>query len=71
MFWLKLALGLAAVLALLWISGPRDRLRPEPVKVDLPADPQVWLEAREAGIRPKVASHIHWAEHAEDRKSVV
>lgn len=61
MFWLKLALGLAAALALLWVFGPRDRLRLDPVAVDLPADPQAWLTAREAGIRPEVASHIQWA----------
>ncbi|MTD99533.1 alpha/beta hydrolase [Paracoccus sp. YIM 132242] len=61
MFWLRLALALAAGLALVWIFGPRDRLRPDPVTVGLPADPQAWLAAREAGIRPEVASYLQWA----------
>ena len=61
MFLLKLALALAAGLALLWVFGPRDRLLPDPVTVDLPADPQAWLAVREAGIRHDVASHIQWA----------
>lgn len=61
MFWPRLAVALAAALALLWFFGPRDRLRPGAVTVDLPVDPQVWLAAREAGIRPEVASHLLWA----------
>ncbi|WP_207099642.1 alpha/beta hydrolase [Paracoccus shandongensis] len=61
MFWLRLALALAAGLALAWIFGPRDRLRLDPVAVDGPADPQAWLAAREAGIRPEVASYLQWA----------
>ncbi|MCZ0963224.1 alpha/beta hydrolase [Paracoccus benzoatiresistens] len=61
MFLLKLALALTLGLALLWIFGPRDRLRLDQVAVDLPADPQAWLAAREAGIRPEVASYIQWA----------
>lgn len=61
MFWLKLALALATGLALLWVFGPRDRLRPDPVTADLPGGPQAWLAAREAGIRPEVASHVQWA----------
>lgn len=61
MFWPKLALALAAALALLWALRPRDRLRPDAPAVDPPADPQAWLAAREAGIRPEVAAHIQWA----------
>lgn len=61
MFWLKLALALAAALFLLWILGPRDRLRPAPIAVDLPADPAAWLAARDAGVRPEVASYLQWA----------
>lgn len=61
MFWLKLALALAAALFLLWILGPRDRLRTAPIAVDLPADPAAWLAARDAGVRPEVASYLQWA----------
>lgn len=61
MFRPRLALGLALGLALLWAFGPRDRLRTDPMAVDPPADPQAWLAAREAGIRPEVASYLQWA----------
>lgn len=61
MSWLRLVLGLGVALALLWVLGPRDRLRLVAVEVDLPTDPQVWLSGREAGIRPEVASYLQWA----------
>lgn len=61
MFWPRLASGLLASLVLLWIFGPRDRLRTDAVGVDRPADPQVWLNRREAGIRSEVASYLQWA----------
>ncbi|WP_347138694.1 alpha/beta fold hydrolase [Paracoccus sp. SSK6] len=61
MFLLKLALALAIGLALLWVFGPRDRLRTDPLGLDPPGDLQAWLAEREAGIRPEVASYIQWA----------
>lgn len=61
MSWARLALALAAGLALLWLFGSRDRLRTETGTADLPPDPQAWLAAREEGILPEVASYLHWA----------
>lgn len=60
MSWPRLLLGIALGLALFWVWGPRDRLRGD-AAMDLPADPQAWLAAREAGVRPEVASSLHWA----------
>lgn len=62
MFWLRLALGLALMFSLLWVLGPRDRLRMDPLTFDPPPDPQAWLAEREAGIRPEVASYLQWAD---------
>ncbi|WP_374300507.1 alpha/beta hydrolase [Paracoccus sp. (in: a-proteobacteria)] len=61
MFWLRLALGILAALALIWIFGPRERLRLDRVAPDPPADLQAWLRDRESGIRPEVASYLQWA----------
>lgn len=61
MFWLKLALGLTATLALLWVFGPRDRLATDSLTADPPGEPQAWLALRETGIRPEVASYLQWA----------
>lgn len=67
MSWPRLVLGAAAVgLALFWIWGPRDRLRGDAATI-LPSDPQTWIAAREAGIRPKVASFVQWAEQPGQR----
>lgn len=61
MSWPRLALGLLAALGLLWILAPRERLRLDEAAADLPADLQAWLDGREAGVRPEVASYLHWA----------
>lgn len=62
MSWPRLLPGVVVgvVLALFWVWGPRDRLRGDSA-VDLRVDPQAWLAAREAGIRPAVASYLQWA----------
>lgn len=61
MFWPRLALALSvAAVALIWLWAPRDRLPDKPADV-APVDPRSWLAAREAGIRPEVASRLQWA----------
>jgi esterase/lipase len=61
MFWHRLSLALLAALGLLWILVPRERLRPDQGFAPMQADLQSWLAAREAGIRPEVASYLQWA----------
>ena len=61
MFWLRLSLALLAALGLLWILVPRERLRPDQGFAPMQEDLQSWLAAREAGIRPEVASYLQWA----------
>ncbi|WP_295047238.1 alpha/beta fold hydrolase [uncultured Paracoccus sp.] len=60
MFWLRLALGLLAAIGLLWLFAPRERLRTDQVPA-APADLHAWLAARDAGIRPELASVLQWA----------
>lgn len=62
MFWARLATGLLAALALIGIFGPRDRLRTDGQGAPPPGDVQAWLDRREAGIDPEVASRLHWAD---------
>lgn len=61
MFWPRLALGLLSALALLWVFGPRDRLRTDQTGTPVPADLQAWLDDRETGVKAEVASVLHWA----------
>lgn len=61
MFWLRLALGLLAAIALLWFLAPRERLRTDQTGPNPPADLQAWLTGREAGTDPSVASVLRWA----------
>ncbi|WEF22885.1 alpha/beta fold hydrolase [Paracoccus sp. S3-43] len=61
MFWLRLGLGLLAALGLFWAFAPRDRLRQDQDGVDPPGDLRAWLAGRESGVRPEVASALHWA----------
>ncbi|GHG25203.1 alpha/beta hydrolase [Paracoccus aerius] len=61
MFWPRLALGLLSALALLWVFGPRDRLRTDQAAAPVPADLQAWLDDREAGIDGQRATVLQWA----------
>ena len=61
--WSGIAIAALAVLGLL-IFGPKERADLSPVAVKPMADPVAWLAARDRGIRPEVASYLHWAGQA-------
>lgn len=61
--WSGIAIAALAVLGLL-IFGPKEPADLSPVAVEPVADPAAWLVARDRGIRPEVASYLHWAGQA-------
>lgn len=61
MFMLFLA-GLAGLLVLLWLFGPREPGQFEPPSVaELPEDLDAWLYQQETGVRPEISRRIVWA----------
>ncbi|MBK4215307.1 alpha/beta fold hydrolase [Paracoccus caeni] len=64
---LKIAAISGAAIALLLAFGPREPADLSPVEIQPIPDPAAWLAERDRGIRPEVASYLHWASEAGER----
>ncbi|SDE26365.1 Lysophospholipase, alpha-beta hydrolase superfamily [Paracoccus isoporae] len=63
MVWLLILLaGLAGLVLLIWMFGPREPGRFSPPEIaELPEDLDAWLYQEESGVRPEVSRRIVWA----------